>query len=92
MMYQFQRSFIKAASEFVVGGTGLKEEPNLQVTEHNPCPTASPLTSRSFSPGKQNENRETRGMVQFGTEPDEKEAQVVPGSGELAGACSSALL
>lgn len=31
MMYQFQRSFIKAASEFVdVYGTGLKEERHLQ--------------------------------------------------------------
>lgn len=53
MMYQFQRSFIKAASEFVdVYGTGLKEEHNLQVTEHNLCPAASPPTSLFLSPGK----------------------------------------
>lgn len=51
MMYQFQRSFIKAASEFVdVYGTGLKR--NLQAAEHNLCPAASPLTSLFLSPRK----------------------------------------
>lgn len=44
MMYQFQRSFIKAASEFVdVYGIGLKEEQNLQAAERNLYPAALPL-------------------------------------------------
>lgn len=44
MMYQFQRSFIKAASEFVdVYGISLKEEQNLQAAEHNLYPAAPPL-------------------------------------------------
>lgn len=44
MMYQFQRSFIKAASEFVdVCGISLKEEQNLQAAEHNLYPAALSL-------------------------------------------------
>jgi len=40
MMYQFQRSFIKAASECAgVRGTGLKEERGSRVT----APAAAPL-------------------------------------------------
>lgn len=68
MMYQFQRSFIKAASEFVdVYSTGLKKEHNLQVAERNLCPGASPPTSVFLSPGKQNADWERRGTLLVGT-------------------------
>lgn len=44
MMYQFQRSFIKAASEFVdVYSMGPEKEQDLQAAEHNLYPAALPL-------------------------------------------------
>lgn len=54
MMYQFQRSFIKAASEFVaVRGPSPQEEPHARGC-HPPCPAASPPCSQAVSwPGEQ---------------------------------------